>query len=41
MKVGYLITIIESEHIYVEIIGRTDAYSFPKETKCLAHSRAR
>ena len=35
MRVGYLITIIESEHIYVEIIGRTDAYSFPKETQVL------
>ncbi len=26
MRVGYLITILESEGMYVEVIGRTDAY---------------
>jgi hypothetical protein len=35
MRVGYLITIIESEGMYVEVIGRTDAYSFAKETPVL------
>jgi hypothetical protein len=32
MRVGYLITILESERFYVEVLGRTDAYSFAKET---------
>jgi hypothetical protein len=31
MRVGYLITILESERYYVEVLGRTDAYSFAKE----------
>lgn len=35
MRVGYLITIIEREGLYVEVIGRTDAYSFAKETPVL------
>ncbi len=35
MRVGYLITILESEGMYVEVIGRTDAYSFAKETPVL------
>ena len=35
MRVGYLITILESERNYVEVIGRTDAYSFAKETPAL------
>jgi hypothetical protein len=33
MRVGYLITIIESEGFYVEVLGRTDAYSFAEETQ--------
>jgi hypothetical protein len=35
MRVGYLITILENEHTYIEVMGRTDAYSFPKETPVL------
>jgi hypothetical protein len=35
MRVGYLITIFEDEHDYVEVVGRTDAYSFPRETPVL------
>ncbi len=35
MRVGYLITIIEREGLYVEVIGRTDAYSFANETPVL------
>jgi hypothetical protein len=35
MRVGYLITILESERNYVEVMGRADAYSFPKETPVL------
>ena len=41
MRVGYLITIIETAGIYIEVIGRTDAYSFAKESPVLgAFARA-
>jgi hypothetical protein len=32
MRAGYLITILEGENTYVEVMGRTDASSFAKET---------
>lgn len=32
MRAGYLITIIDSEGSYVEVMGRTDASSFAKES---------
>jgi hypothetical protein len=35
MRAGYLITILESEGSYVEVMGRTDASSFAKETPVL------
>jgi hypothetical protein len=35
MRAGYLITIIEGEGTYVEVMGRTDASSFAKETPVL------
>ena len=41
MRVGYLCSILESEHNYVEVIGRADAYSFPKETPVLGAIRKR
>jgi hypothetical protein len=35
MRAGYLITILESEGMYVEVVGRTDASSFARETPVL------
>jgi hypothetical protein len=32
MRAGYLITILEGETTYVEVMGRTDASSIAKET---------
>ncbi len=36
MRAGYLVTVVDSDSMYVELMGRSDASSFPKETAALA-----
>jgi hypothetical protein len=35
MRAGYLVTVVDNENMYVEVMGRTDASSFAKETPAL------